>query len=74
MSDPFFTQTSCDRCGKSLAGGRTMSMFNTQTICLACADEERKRPDYERARKADQEAVKAGDWNFEGIGLEGGAR
>jgi formylmethanofuran dehydrogenase subunit E len=43
--DTFFTQTNCDRCGKPLTGGRTMSMFNTDTICLECADAERKRAD-----------------------------
>ena len=26
--DAFFTQTTCDRCGGSLAGGRTMSMLS----------------------------------------------
>ena len=28
MADKFFTQTTCDRCGGSLAGGRTMSMLS----------------------------------------------
>ena len=28
MADRFFTQTECDRCGGSLAGGRTMSMLS----------------------------------------------
>jgi hypothetical protein len=68
-NDPFFTQTHCDRCGKPLTGGRTMSMFNTDAICLDCADAERKRADYEAARKAEQAAVRAGDRNFKGVGL-----
>ena len=34
MKDEFFTKTVCDRCGKPLAGGRTMSIFNTDTICM----------------------------------------
>ena len=67
--DAFFTQTTCDRCGGSLAGGRTMSMFNTETICMACADAERKRVDYKAAQEAERAAVKAGDWNFKGVGL-----
>ena len=67
--DPFFTQPNCDRCGKPLAGGRTMSMFNTDTICMACADAERKRADYQAAREAERAAVAAGDRNFKGIGL-----
>jgi ArsR family metal-binding transcriptional regulator len=67
--DIFFTQTNCDRCGASLAGGRTMSMFNTETICMACAEAERKRKDYAAAREAERAAVRAGDRNFEGVGL-----
>jgi len=83
--DTFFTQTNCDRCGKPLTGGRTMSMFNTDTICLECADAERKRTDYEAypprrqpsreagsmrgAREAERAAVAAGDRNFKGVGL-----
>ena len=67
--DTFFTQKNCDRCGKPLTGGRTMSMFNTDTICLECADAERKRADYEAARVAERAAVAAGDRNFKGIGL-----
>ena len=67
--DTFFTQTTCDRCGGSLAGGRTMSMFNTETICMDCAEAERKRADYKAAQEAERAAVKAGDWNFKGVGL-----
>ena len=46
-----------------------MSMFNTETICMECAEAERKRPDYETAHAAEVAAVKAGDWNFKGVGL-----
>lgn len=67
--DKFFTQTNCDRCGKPLAGGRTMSFYNEQCICMSCADAERRRADYEAARKAERAAVKAGDRNFKGVGL-----
>ena len=35
--DRFFTTRTCDRCGRRLDGGRTMSMFNEQTICMDCA-------------------------------------
>lgn len=69
MADKFFTQTTCDRCGGSLAGGRTMSMYNEQCICMACAEAEQKRTDYDKAREAERAAVKAGDRNFKGIGL-----
>ena len=44
-------------------------MFNTDTICLECADTERKRADYEAAREAERAAVAAGDRNFKGVGL-----
>ena len=70
MADKFFTQTTCDRCGGSLAGGRTMSMYNEQCICMACAGAERKRTDYAKACEAEIAAVKAGDRNFKGIGLK----
>lgn len=69
MADKFFTQQECDRCGGSLLGGRTMSMFNEDCICLSCAEAERKRADYEKAREAERAAVKAGNRNFKGIGL-----
>lgn len=69
MADQFFTKTSCDRCGESLAGGRTMSIYNEETICLKCAEAERKRPDYEAARSAEIAACKRGDFNFKGVGL-----
>ena len=69
MADRFFTQTTCDRCGGSLSGGRMMSMYNEQCICMACAEAEQKRTDYDKAREAERAAVKAGDRNFKGIGL-----
>jgi len=35
---------------------------------MDCKDEETERDDYEKARSAATEAVRAGDYNFEGIG------
>lgn len=66
--DRFFTQKYCDRCGGSLAEGRTMSMYNEDCICMKCKEAERKRADYKRAQDADNEAVKNGNYNFKGIG------
>ena len=66
--DTFFTQKTCDRCHGPLTGGRTMSMFNTDCICMKCAKEERARSDYGKARDAEMDAVRAGDRNFRGIG------
>ena len=72
--DPFFTARRCQRCGGSLDGGRTMSMFNTQVICMACKEKEMQRPDYKDAVEAEMKAVSSGDRNFKGIGLKGGAK
>lgn len=51
--DKFFSQKHCDRCGGSLEGGRTMSMFNEDCICMECKEQERKRPDYKQAVEKD---------------------
>lgn len=67
--DKFFSQTRCDRCGGELNGGRTMSMYNEDTICMKCADAERRRDDYARARDAERAAVLSGNRNFRGVGL-----
>lgn len=68
--DKFFSQTHCDRCGKSLEAGRTMSMYNEDCICLKCKEEERGRSDYNKAQDADIEEIKKGNYNFKGIGLD----
>ena len=68
MSDTFFSQTTCDRCGGSLEGGRIMSMFNTDCICIACKEKERQNKQYKAANNADIAAIKAGNYNFAGIG------
>ena len=65
--DKFFTQKYCDRCGKDLKGGRIMSMFNTDCICLECCDKEKKDKDYKKALDADREEIKKGNYNFKGI-------
>ena len=45
-----------------------MCYFNTEIICLKCKEKEKSHPRYEEARKAENEAVKRGDYNFGGIG------
>lgn len=67
--DDFFEKKNCDRCGGSLEKGRTMSMFNTDCICINCKKAEKSIPEYAEAVKAEQNAVKNGDHNFIGIGL-----
>ena len=68
--DKFFSQKFCDRCGGSLENGRIMSMYNTDCICLDCKRKETERADYKAAVEADRKAIKNGDFNFVGIGLE----
>ena len=46
-----------------------MSRFNTDPICLACAEAERRHPDYAKAVEAELAALKAGVRDFPGIGL-----
>ena len=38
----------CERCGTE-TNVHTMSMFNTQDICMDCKDKETKHPDYQKA-------------------------
>ena len=58
----------CERCGKE-TNTHTTSRFNTEDICLECEEIERNHPDYQKAKDAEMEAVRAGNYNFEGIGL-----
>jgi hypothetical protein len=46
-----------------------MSIFNTQVICMDCKVTEAAHPDYERAREAELEQVRAGNYHFPGVGL-----
>lgn len=66
--DRFFTQKHCDRCGGSLANGRTMSMFNEDCICIECKEKERQREDYQKAVETENAEIKKGNYNFKGIG------
>lgn len=67
--DDFFTKKYCDRCGAELKV-RTMSMFNTDVICMECKEKETHHPDYEKAREVELAEVKKGNYNFEGIGYK----
>lgn len=58
----------CQRCSKE-TNIAIMSRFNTQIICMSCEEAEKRQPDYEKARKAEEDAVRRGDYNFPGIGL-----
>lgn len=65
--DRFFIQATCDRCGEPLRGGRIMSMFNTDCICLKCKDKERLDPEYTKALQAERKQVQKGNYNYKGI-------
>ena len=65
--DRFFTQTTCDRCGGSLSGGRIMSMVNTDCLCLVCKEKETTQEDYGEAVEAERQAIRRGNFNFKGI-------
>ena len=69
--DKFFTQTTCDRCHGELTEGRTMSRFNTQCLCMTCAEKEQHHPDYKRAVEAELAELRAGNRNFRGVGWPG---
>ncbi|MGW8181736.1 MAG: hypothetical protein ACWGQW_23645 [bacterium] len=58
----------CERCYKETMV-TTCSRFNTQMICMECEDKEQKHPDYQRAKDAEMDAVRRGDYNYAGIGL-----
>ena len=58
----------CERCGKTTSI-HTMSMFNTQDICMDCKEAERKLPEYAQAEAADVAAITRGQTNFKGVGL-----
>jgi hypothetical protein len=49
----------------------TMSMFNTHSICIPCKEIERAHPRYKEACDKELEAIKKGNYNFEGIGWDG---
>jgi hypothetical protein len=65
--DKFLNKKYCDRCGESLKGGRTMSMFNENCICMSCKEKETMDPEYRKAVEADQEEIKKGNFNYKGI-------
>ena len=68
--DEFLAKEKCDRCGGDLKV-RIMSRFNTDCICMKCAEEERQHPDYQKAADAELAAVRRGNMNFPGIGWPG---
>jgi len=58
----------CDRCGTE-ARAITGSYFDTAMICPECRELEHAHPQYEEARRVENEHVRRGEMNFPGIGL-----
>ena len=58
----------CPRCNQESIAS-TMSIFNTEIVCLECKGKEENHPKHDEARAAELAAVRAGDLNFPGIGL-----
>ena len=69
--DPWFNKKFCDRCGKSLADGFSMSRFDTCALCFGCLEEERQHPDYQKAVDAELAELRSGNRNFAGLGWPG---
>ena len=69
--DPWSNRKFCDHCHKSLAGGFSMSRFDTSALCFCCLEEEHLHPDYQKAVDAELAALRSGNRNFEGIGWPG---
>ena len=60
MRDAFFEKQNCDRCGGSLKGGRIMSMYNDDCLCMECKSKECNRSDYKDAVEADHAEIRKG--------------
>lgn len=60
----FFIQRSCDRCCRPLVGGRTMSFFTKETLCVECSNAE----DGIRRRIREQDKDPDADLRYEGCG------
>ena len=59
----------CQRCGVK-SNASTMSWFNTDLICMDCADKEKSHPKYQEAKDRENEEVRKGNLNYEGIGFD----
>ena len=44
-----------------------MSVFSTECICIKCAETEKLDPEYEKAKEAEIDQIKKGNYNFKGI-------
>ena len=58
----------CERCGNTMRSFRC-SWFNEELICPECQEKEKAHPKFKEAKRIENEEVKKGNYNFEGIGL-----
>jgi hypothetical protein len=58
----------CARCGVSPMRVSIMSRFNLDTICPRCEAREKRHPQYAEAARIEEAAVRAGNYNFQGVG------
>ena len=56
----------CDRCAGTCDGVTTISMFNTEVICMSCKEIEKLDPEYEAACLAEKEAYRNGIKDYKG--------
>lgn len=68
MSKKLFENGICERC-KKRTERFTMSIFNTQMICINCKTKETNHPLYAKAKQKELEETRRKNYNFEGIGL-----
>ena len=59
--------STCARCSRR-TNTTKMSIFNMDTLCIPCCDDERRHPRFAEAREAEAKAIAAGNYNFKGIG------
>jgi len=62
------TDGKCQRCRED-ASYTTMSIFNTDMICIECEKIERAHPDFPEARRIELEELAKKNYNFPGVGL-----
>lgn len=64
--DELLKKTNCDRCGSKLSF-RTLSVMNTDIICMECKDKETHHPRYKEAADKEREEVLKGNRNYQGL-------
>lgn len=59
-------KSQCDRCHGRTDGVTTTSIFNLDTICMSCKNDEKTDPEYDAACKLENEEIRRGNYNFDG--------